>query len=77
MKHSIFVKMEGGGSRAIALQSTEDEMIQEIEEKGMQLEKLVATRFLAFLGNRRISLEELRALPIEEQNRLKKEFRGD
>jgi len=40
----------------------------------MTPEKLLTTQFLAFLNNRRISLDDLKLLPEKEQQRLKKEF---
>jgi hypothetical protein len=77
MKHNVFVEVEDGGRRAVGLQNTEEEMIRDIDERSLPLEKLIATRFIAFLGDRRLNLEKLKALPLSEQARLKKEFRGD
>jgi hypothetical protein len=85
MKTSIFINndredtnecglREAGGYRAIGLQNVEDELIQDIDEQGMSPEKILASRFLTFLGNRQISLTDLFLLPEEEQQRLKKEF---
>ena len=85
MKTSIFVinDTEGvnecgsrtaGGHRAIGLQNVEDEIIQEIDEQKIPPAKLLATRFLTFLGNRRFSLIDFILLSTEEQERLKKEF---
>ena len=85
MKTSIFINndredtnecglREAGGYRAIGLQNVEDELIREIDEQGMTPEKLLTTQFLAFLNNRRISLDDLKLLPEKEQQRLKKEF---
>jgi hypothetical protein len=68
---------EAGGNRAIGLQDAEDEMITAIDEHRMSPAKLSATRFLTFLGNRRLTIAKLKELPIEEQKRLKKEFLGD
>ena len=52
----------------------EEELITEIDESRMSPEKIVATRFLKFLGNRRLTLASLKALPIKEQKKVKKEF---
>jgi len=67
---------EAGGHRTIGLQDVEDELIRDIDEQKMSPEKLLATRFLTFLGNRQINLTNLKLLPVEEQQRLKKEFLG-
>jgi hypothetical protein len=85
MKTSIFVVNDvedvnesglrtAGGHRASGLQDVEDELIQDIDEQKMSSEKLLALRFIAFLGNRRLSLIDVKLLPIEEQQRLKREF---
>ena len=63
-----------GGHRAIDVYDPEDELVQSIDEQKMSPEKLLTTRFLAFLGNRRLSLATLKLLPKEEQQRLKREF---
>lgn len=56
------------------LDDTEDRLIQEIDERNMSPRKLLATRFLTFLGNRRLTLEKLKLLPKEERQRIRKEF---
>ena len=48
--------------------------VQGIDEKYMPVQKLLATRFLAFLSNQRLTLDILKSLPLEEQQRLRKEF---
>ena len=55
----------------------EDKIITDIDEEKMTHEKFVATRFLTFLGNQRLTLEQLNNLPEKEQQRIKKEFIGD
>lgn len=88
MKLTIFAKndvedvnefpgREAGGNRAIGLQDAEDEMIRMIDEQRMSPEKLMATRFLEFLGNRRLNMTKLKELPKKEQQRLKTEFLGE
>lgn len=52
----------------------EDGIITEIDESRMSPKKILATRFLAFLKNRRLTMELLKKLSLEEQVRLKKEF---
>ena len=52
----------------------EDDIITEIDESRMSKEKILATRFLSFLGNRRLTMKSLKKLPLEEQTRLRKEF---
>lgn len=85
MKHNILIKKENGGYKAITLkrvfndeqagfETTENDLIQNIDERLMSPTKLLVTRFLTFLGNRRLTLEKLKALPKAEQRRLRKEF---
>jgi hypothetical protein len=54
----------------------EESLIQSIDEQRHpeSQEKKRAKKFLIFLGNHRLSLLTLRALPAEEQKRLKDEF---
>lgn len=54
----------------------EDVLIQSIDEQRypQSSEKKQASRFLAFLGNRRLTLEKLKELSVSEQLRLKREF---
>lgn len=54
----------------------EDGIITEIDESRMSSEKVLATRFLAFLSTRRLTIESLKQLSSQEQNRLKREFIG-
>jgi hypothetical protein len=66
---------EAGGNRAVGFAvDPEEEFIQDIDEEKMTPEKILATRFLNFLGGRQLTMEKLRALPTKEQQRLKKEF---
>jgi len=55
----------------------EDALIQSLDEQNMSPEKITASRFLTFLGNQRLTVATLEALPVEEQVRLKKEFLGE
>lgn len=55
----------------------EDLLIQSIDEQKMSREKILASRFLQFLSDRRLTMELLKQLSIDEQNRLKKEFLGE
>jgi hypothetical protein len=86
VKRNILIKTESGNYRAISIhglgsemefQADEEDLIKQIDEKKMSADKLVATRFLEFLGNHRLSIAGLKLLPIEEQVRLKKEFLGE
>ena len=67
---------DAGGHRAIGVYDTEDELIKNIDEDYVQPEKLLANRFLTFLGNRRLTISSLAMLSTEEQQRIKKEFLG-
>lgn len=55
----------------------EETIIKGIDERKMSPQQIQASHFLEFLGNQRLTLEELKQLPIEEQTRLKKEFLGE
>lgn len=87
MKINILVPTRSGGKFAgdsphssVAGESVsgpaapEDELITIIDEDKMSVEKIVATRFLRFLGNQRLTIDKLNNLPKEEQQRIKKEF---
>lgn len=63
-----------GGHRAIGLQDAEEELIQNIDEHRMSATKVMVSRFISFLGNRRLTMDSLKLLPAHEQQRLKKEF---
>lgn len=63
------------GHRAINVYDTEEEIVQSIDDQGTHPDKLRATQFLKFLGNRRLTLEAVKLLPVEEQQRLRNEFR--
>jgi hypothetical protein len=52
----------------------EDKIINEIDESRMTDEKVIASRFLAFLSTRRMTVGSLHDLFVDEQTRLKKEF---
>jgi hypothetical protein len=69
-----FMGREAGGNRTVSLQDTETDLVQKIDEHQMSDKKLTATRFLTFLGNRRLTMEMLKDLSKEEQTRLRKEF---
>lgn len=62
------------GHRAVGLADPEEEIINSIDEQKMSSKKILATRFLTFLGNRRLTLEKLKVLPKENQDKLRKEF---
>ena len=81
MKINVFIEKENGVYKSIGTQDDfysgqmlEDELVQSIDEEKMTREKILATRFLNFLGNRRLTIKKLSELPIEEQNRIKTEF---
>lgn len=65
---------DAGGHRAIGVYDTEDEFIQSIDEDYASSEKILAVRFLTFLGNRRLTVSSLALLSAEERKRIKKEF---
>lgn len=69
LPHSSILGEEINGPEAF-----EDRIITEIDESRMAPEKVLATRFLAFLETRYLTVEMLNMLNIEEQSRLKKEF---
>ena len=52
----------------------EDQIITEIDELKMSPEKIIATRFLAFLETRSLDMKLLAVLSDEEQNRIRREF---
>lgn len=52
----------------------EEELIDAIDSEKMSEEKSLAVNFLKFLGNRRLSISDLKALPENEQRRLRREF---
>lgn len=62
------------GSETTGPYSPGDEVIRAIDESKMSPEKIIAQRFLEFLGNRRLTVQQIKEFSIEEQNRLKKEF---
>lgn len=88
MKLNTFVPTRGGGKFAdnqlnhssitgeavSGPFSPEEDLITEIDESRMSTEKIIAVRFLKFLGNRRLTIESLKQLSIEEQKKIKKEF---
>lgn len=87
MKINVFVPTRSGGRFADAFphssisgiqtegpENPGDEIIQAVDESRMSLEKVIAQRFIQFLGNRRLTVTVLKTLSIEEQDRLKKEF---
>jgi hypothetical protein len=62
------------GQRANGPQSPEDEVITAIDESRMLPQKVIARRFLDFLGNHRLTIETLKQLSVIEQQRLRQEF---
>ena len=86
MKTNTFVVTDGdeikkcglrdfGGNRSVGLsEDPELEIIRSIDEERMSTPQIYARMFISFLGNRRLNVESLKSLPVEEQNRLKREF---
>lgn len=81
MKANVFIEIQGGVYRSIGLQEdfyasqiSEDDIIQDIDEESMTPQKIVADRFLKFLGNQRMNIARLLRLPETEQKRIKKQF---
>ena len=72
-----FPKREAKGRRALFVIDPEEELVTELDEQRMSPEKIAATRFLKFLADNRLDMEKLRALPLEDQARLKREFLGE
>lgn len=64
-----------GIKRAIGvLEDVEDELIKSIDEGRMSPAKRAATRFLQFLKDKRMTIQELSALPKDKQKSIKQEF---
>ncbi len=87
MKINTFIKTKSGGNFTDVFphssitgmdedgpQSPGDEVIRLIDESKMSPQKLLASRFIEFLGNRRLNMEKFKQLSWNEQNRMKKEF---
>lgn len=87
MKINVFVPTRSGGKFADSFPhssisgiqtdgpaSPGDEVIRAVDESKMSSDKILAQRFLEFLGNRRLTVVMLENLPLEERIRLKKEF---
>jgi hypothetical protein len=78
-----FPGREALGNRALRLLDPEEELVRDIDEQRMSPSKLLATRFLIFISSRLapnggfLNIEKLNKLPIEEQQRIKKEFLGE
>ena len=62
------------GHLAVDVIDPEAEMIQEIDEEKTRPDKLIAQKFLSFLGNRHLTLATINQTPITEQRRIRKEF---
>lgn len=83
MKTNIFVRKENGGWKSVGLSEgegdggLEDILIQQMDETKMTREQIIVSRFHIFLGNQRLNIEKLLALPKEEQDRLRREFLGE
>ncbi len=56
------------------LEDAEDELIKSIDESRMSPAKRAATRFLQFLKDKRMTIQELSALPKDKQKSIKQEF---
>jgi hypothetical protein len=89
MKMNVFVPTSRGGKfgtdqlyssvtgqQISGPESPEDEIITAVDESKMSPQKVLAQRFLTFLGNHRLNMRTLKELPPGEQARLKKEFLG-
>lgn len=87
MKVNIFISNSRGGNFTDAFPNSSltgisvegpqypgEEIIDAIDESRMSTEKVIARRFLKFLGDRRLNMEKLGHLLREEQVRLIKEF---
>ena len=62
------------GHRAVDIYDPEAELVDEIDDEKKSSDQILAQKFLKFLGEQRITLNELIKLPIIEQKRLKREF---
>lgn len=87
MKINIYTNTKNGGKFTDAFpyssvtgvqvegpQSPGDEIIRAIDEQNMSSDKILVSRFLEFLGNRRLTVATLQDLSTEEQAQIKKEF---
>jgi len=87
MKINIYTNTKSGGKFTDAFpsssitgaptdgpQSPGDEIIRAVDESRMRSDKILAQRFIEFLGNRRLTVWGLKNLFIEEQAKLRKEF---
>ena len=87
MKINIYTNTKNGGRFTDAFpyssvtgvqvegpQSPGEEIIRAIDEQKMYPDKILASRFLEFLGNRRLTVAKLKSLPTEEQAKIRKEF---
>jgi hypothetical protein len=54
--------------------SPEDEIINAIDERKMSPEKFTAVKFLEFLANHRIKIEDLKNLSPQRQSDIRREF---
>lgn len=64
-----------GGSRAIGTYDVEDTMIRELDEDNMSHDKLIANKFLLFLGDNRLTINMFEQLYEQERKRLLRDFR--
>jgi len=76
MRMNLFVATGSKGHRAVAVQSVEDDLIEEIDEQSMSEDEILEKRFKFFLGENRLSLTTFELLPEEEKQRLRNEFLG-
>ena len=87
MKVNVFVPTRSGGKFTEAINyasitgeienlptSPEDAIISMIDEESMTEQEILLSRIKTFLGNRRLTMADVKNLPPEEQARLKKEF---
>jgi hypothetical protein len=73
----ISTHREARGHRSVGLIDYEEELVTMLDEQRMSPEKRRATRFLTFLGNRRLTMQKFADLSPSEQKRLKTEFLGE
>lgn len=70
----IFPGREPGGKRSVGIESTEEDLINKVDESKLDEDEYLAKRFLDFLNNRRISLERFEALSEDSKKKVRKYF---
>lgn len=69
-----FPGREAGGKRSAGIESTEEDLVNKIDESGLPEDELVAKRFMEFLSNRRITLDRFEALPEDSKKKVRQYF---